>query len=116
MEIFKQCPCCHKIWETREKFLSDPDIKIIGYKAHFEILDLGMFFFNHLVDNCCSTITIYVKQFKELYTGKYYDIDKRGTNECKGYCNSIENLNRCDAFCECAFAREIIQLIKEYPK
>jgi hypothetical protein len=116
MAIFKQCTCCHKIWDTREIFLSDPNIKIIGYKADFETLDLGMFFFNHLIAECCSTITIYVKQFKELYSGKYYGINKRGTNDCHGFCNSIENLNKCDVFCECVFVREIIQIIKEYPK
>ncbi len=30
-----------------------------------------------------------------------------------GYKADFEKLDRCDAFCECAFVREIIQILKQ---
>ncbi len=39
--FFKVCPMCHANWETREVFLSDPDVVLVGYQALFEDLQAG---------------------------------------------------------------------------
>jgi hypothetical protein len=113
---FKICPNCKKEWETQEKFLSDSEIKIIGYKADFEKLEYGLFFFNHLQNECKSTITIDVLEFRNIYKGSVSSERGTGLDGCPGYCLDRNQLERCNELCECAYVRDIIQVIKGYPK
>ena len=53
---FKRCPCCFDLWPTRDRFLDDPDVELNGYKADFEQLEYGLFFFIHLKLDCWSTM------------------------------------------------------------
>jgi hypothetical protein len=53
------------------------------------------------------------QDFLSLYSGKKYTERRTGMEECPGYCHDVKQLNRCDALCECAFNREVIQIIKE---
>jgi hypothetical protein len=39
-----------------------------------------------------------------------------GTAECPEFCLHRSKLNPCPAKCECAYIREIIQAIKNWPK
>jgi hypothetical protein len=41
---------------------------------------------------------------------------KTGTEECPGYCLHQDELQPCPARCECAYVREIIQIIRNWPK
>lgn len=112
-EKFKICPMCSKEWETRDEFLADQAIELIGYKADFERLEWGLFYFTHNVDGCFSTMALEAKDFLSLYSGQKYTERRTGMEECPGYCLDEKQLDRCDALCECAFNREIIQIIKE---
>lgn len=110
---FKECPLCGFFWETRGGFLSDPNIKIIGYQACFERLKTGYFLFNH---SCEGTLAVMVVDFGDLYDGPVFHVRKTGTDECSGYCLKRDELRACSALCECAFVREIIQIIRNWPK
>lgn len=112
-EVFKTCPMCAHTWETQADFISDQQLKINGYLADFEHLELSQFYFTHMVEGCYSTMTLEAKEFLNLYEGERYPERRTGEKECPGYCLDEEQLARCAAFCECAFNREIIQLIKE---
>lgn len=96
-----------------DQFLSDQSIELNGYKADFEKLDWGLFYFTHKIENCFSTMALKTKDFLSLYTGERYTEQRAGMEECPGYCLDEKQLNRCDAFCECAFNREIIQIINK---
>ena len=111
--IFKKCPLCGCPWESRNSFLSDPCIEIIGYQACFKELTAGFFLFNH---SCAGTLAILVEEFEDLYGGPVYEERKTGTDECPQYCLHKEELARCPVRCECAFVREIIQLVRSWPK
>jgi hypothetical protein len=112
--LFKECSCCGYVWETQKDFLDDPGISIVGYKADFEILEEGLFFFNH--EDCGSTITLRTCAFRNLYDGPVYTTRATGTPECPGYCLHKDALNPCPARCECQYVRSIVQTIKEWPK
>jgi hypothetical protein len=112
MDPFKTCPNCFGKWHTRDNFLSDSQLELNGYKADFEKLDYGLFFFTHKKDSCYSTMAIEVVDFKDLYSGEIHTERKTGSEECPRYCLDKEQLDRCDAMCECAFVREIIQIIQ----
>jgi hypothetical protein len=110
---FKGCPMCGFQWQSRARFLSDPRIEIIGYQACFEELTAGFFLFNH---SCAGTLAVLVEEFEDLYDGPVYEERKTGTDECLQYCLRRNELALCPARCECAFVREIIQIVRQWPK
>ncbi len=71
-KIFKLCSMCGKKWKTRDEFLNDPSLEINGYKADFEKLEWGLFYFTHKKENCFSTMALEAQDFLSLYDGKKY--------------------------------------------
>jgi hypothetical protein len=114
--VFKTCPSCKSEWETREEFLSDDCLKLNGYQIDVRSLDHGLLLFTHLRDGCFSTMSIYVREFNSVYSGERYSENKAQSAECPRYCFNEKKLDRCEAKCECAFVREIIQHVNKYPK
>lgn len=111
-EIFKKCPMCTFEWKTRDEFLDDNSLKLNGYQVDLDELEWSLFLFTHFQENCFSTMAIRAKDFLSLYSGKKYAERRTGKEDCPGYCLDKKQLNRCDAFCECAFNREVMQIIK----
>lgn len=110
---FKGCSSCGYDWITREVFLEDPSVDIIGYQPNFEYLEEGYFLFNHV---CGTTLAIMTGEFKDIYNGQISYERLTKTENCSGYCLYKDNMDRCPAKCECAYIREIIQIIKHWPK
>ncbi len=110
---FKQCTMCLKTWDHREQFLDDPAIEMIGYQPDFEALEDGLFYFNHTLKNCGTTLSFNVSEFSDMYDGPIYSERKRGTAECPGFCLYKDNLEMCPTQCSCAYVRELIQVVKE---
>ncbi|MCF7857705.1 MAG: hypothetical protein K9N07_00060 [Candidatus Cloacimonetes bacterium] len=110
MTKFKVCPNCNKEWKYRSDFIYDPQVEIIGYQVHFKNLEKGFFLFNH---SCRSTMSIPVNAFSDLYHGPIFKEKLTGTDHCSGYCLHESNLRPCPEKCECAYVREVIQIIKE---
>jgi len=115
-DIFKECTYCRQIWPERDSFLSDPLIDIIGYSANFEDLHLGLLLFNHIKQDCKTTIAIEAGAFVDLYSGEIFHERKTGSESCPGYCQRKDDLRACTVQCECAYVRDIIQIIKSWPK
>lgn len=103
---------CSTQWKTRDDFLGDSTLFINGYGADFERLEWGLFYFTHAVEGCYSTMAIFAEQFLDLYAGDRFNERRTAEEDCPRYCLDEKQLNRCDAFCECAFNREVIQIIK----
>ncbi len=110
---FKKCPGCFTNWQTREEFLNDTCLELNGYKADFKELQYGLFFFTHKANDCFSTMALEVNSFRDLYDGPTYPDSKALSEECPRYCVDEKQFNRCAAMCECAFVREILQIIQE---
>ena len=110
---FKTCAVCRRSWKTRDEFLEDPTIDLIGYQVHFKDLHKGLFLFNH---SCHTSLAIPAEKFIDLYHGEIIQGRKTGTVECPGYCLHEDVLEACPAECECAYVREIMQLIRRWPK
>lgn len=116
MSMFKTCSHCRHRWSTREDFLADPLVKIIGYQVNFDHLESGLLLFNHLEDNCRTTISLKVDAFSDLFNGRIFEERLTGSSECPGYCLKKNILKSCPAKCECKYVREVIQLILKHPK
>jgi hypothetical protein len=114
MKIFKTCTCCDFPWSSRTEFLQDANTELVGYQANFCQLELGYFLFNHLT--CESTIAIPAGLFKDMYAGPLFAQRLTGTEVCQGFCEDMDAIEPCDAQCECAYVREIMQIIRNWPK
>lgn len=109
--MFKLCKNCGQKWATREDFLNDTDIILVGYQAHFEELTLGLFLFNHI---CKTTLSLPAEEFTDLYNGPVFSEWKTGKEECPGHCLKSSSLDPCVTKCEGAYIRETIQIIKSH--
>jgi len=114
MKIFKTCSCCKTPWFSRDEFLEDSNIDLVGYQVNFGDLKLGIFLFNHVT--CQSTIGIPAGLFKDIHDGPVFSECLTGSEQCPGYCLHSEILNPCRAKCECAYVREILQILRDWPK
>ena len=112
-EQFKCCTCCSVTWRTRDEFLTDPDVELIGYQANFEDLKTGMLLFNHA---CHATMATEAEIFRDLYDGPVFRERATGGPTCPEYCLHRDDLRPCQARCECAYVREILQVVCHWKK
>jgi hypothetical protein len=111
--MFKECPKCSFEWPRRIDFLQDPHLEPIGYQVNFNNLEAGIFLFNHA---CKGTLAIRAHEFQDLYHGPIFKERAFGSSECTEKCLHEEDLSPCPSSCECAFVREILQVVRNWPK
>jgi hypothetical protein len=113
-QAFKKCPYCSYAWPTREAFLCDPELTLVGYQVNFKKLTAGLFLFNH----ACKGTTLAVKalDFQDLYHGPVFTQRLTGSQVCGGHCLHQDDLEPCPECCECSFVRAILQKIRTWPK
>ena len=105
---------CGTRWRSRADFLADRDIQSIGYMANFQDLELGLFHFNH--EACGTTLAIGASRFTDLHTGPVFEGRLTGSSDCPAYCLRQEELRPCPERCECAFVREVLDLVAHWEK
>ena len=110
MKAFKVCPKCEHEWKTRDDFLNDASIRLIGFQASYDPSDRGFYLFNHLSQNegCNTSLAVNVENFVSLYNGPMYEDVRAGSEVCRGHCATIDDLAKCDAPCKNAVARDIM--------
>ena len=96
IEPFKRCTMCPTVWQTRDDFLSDPDVTLVGYQAHFEELKAGLVLFNHA---CKTTMALDVEELCDLYEGPIFKQRATGSPNCLGYCLRRDEVRPCPAQC-----------------
>jgi len=87
---------------------------LLGYQLHFLDRKLGLFYFNHQKDQCGTTCAMSVSEFLDLYDGPIYQENKMGDEDCPLYCLRRTDLRSCQQQCECAFVRDVIQIIRAF--
>ena len=115
-EVFKICSLCGHIWKTRDDFLSDPQIRLGGYQARLKELVAGIFLFTHVRSDCKTTLGLRAEVFADLYDGPIFTDRLTDTESCPQYCKKPSELDPCPNKCECAFVREILQIVKDWSK
>ena len=114
---FKVCMTCSASWKTLEDFLSDPELKLVGYQVAFEDLEEGLFYFNHRRQNCGTTLAIPVKDFTALSLRPIVTCRTTPQEECSpGLCVRQGSLEPCPVACECVWVREIMQVVLNWKK
>ena len=111
---FKECSMCSTTWRKRDDFLTDHDVKVVGYMVNFEQLELGIFLFNH--ELCGTTLAIPASEFTDLYDGPVYSENLFGTEDCPDYCLRKSEIMACPAACECAYVRDVLDKVANWTK
>jgi hypothetical protein len=65
--IFKRCALCGKEWSSREEFLHDTEIRLIGFQKISENVQTankvaGLLIYNHTKPICGTTLSIPAQQ------------------------------------------------------
>ena len=110
---FKRCTMCGAQWWTRDVFLEDGGVSLVGYQVNYGDLEAGDFLFNH---TCGTTLAIPAGSFMDLYDGPVFAERVRGTDACPDYCLYPDDLRRCPVQCECAYVRDVLQIVRNWPK
>jgi hypothetical protein len=112
-DVFKACPGCGKAWRSREDFLSDPELELIGYQVDMENPLGGFFLFNHA---CEDTLALPASCFLDLVDRPLQRPSLYGTTACAGHCLHRSDLDPCRSICECAYVRDVLQVVRHWPK
>ncbi|MFO7821353.1 MAG: hypothetical protein R6V56_04785 [Lentisphaeria bacterium] len=115
-EPLKVCPACGTVWNTLDNLLGDPRVRLQGYQVNFAAPELGLLLFNHETPQCGTTLAVEAEYFRSLYEGPVYKENLAGTDNCPEHCLQQSNLYPCPRKCECAWAREVLQIVKNFPK
>jgi len=108
--IYRRCPGCCRVWASQDRFLMDPEVSVAGYQVNFDELRDGLFLFNH---SCGTMLALPTGEFRHLYDGPIYEERRTGTTECPGYCLRKDETRPCPAECECAYVREVLQIVRD---
>jgi hypothetical protein len=114
--VFKACPMCNVSWATRKSFLDDSGLRLVGYQVNFEDLQAGFFLFNHDVAGCGTTIAVEAGQFLDMHSGPMFQERLDGKECCPRYCHRAQSLEPCPVQCECRYVRDVLQVVKDWPK
>ncbi len=110
---FKVCSLCHTHWNSRDEFLDDETIWLVGYQPNFARTEEGLLLFNHRRAKCDTTVAVEVKDLQYLYNDPMFDESLLGTDQCRGHCLNITDLEQCDQRCTNADVRQIMHIILE---
>jgi len=113
---FKVCTNCEKVWQTRDEFLSDPDVELEGYQVNFVALEEGLFLFTHRVKECDSTLALPAAMFTDMHEGEIFEDNRVGQPDCDGSCLHSGVVDSCKTKCECAYVRDVLAKVKTWKK
>lgn len=107
---FRTCSKCGFEWKSRQQFINDSEIVIIGYQANHVDLVPGFFYFNH---SCKGTLTIRANAFEDLYDGPIYENNRKESELYHDYCLRQKGSRHFLFKCECVYVKQIIRIFEE---
>jgi len=101
----------HADLQSRDDFLVDPSVCLVGLQVNFKGNEPGHYLFNHILgdNNCNTTLAVEVEAFLSLYKGNIFAEIKFGSPACEEHCGNVTNLAQCPVECKNAVSRKIMQ-------
>jgi hypothetical protein len=105
---FKICTSCERRWDTREQFLDDPTIVLLGYQSFLPDDVLGLFMFNH---DCGTTLTIRAARLEDLHDGPIYRARRDWVQHGAETCLASSTDHACPPTCECEYVKHVSEAV-----
>ena len=109
---FKECSCGKK-WKTRNSFLQDKKVKIVGYQPDVINHKYNHFLFFHRTKDCGQFFGVRASEFSDLRDGQCPKELCMGQEDCPGYCMDTLDLRVCSVACRNATDREVAARISK---
>ncbi len=112
MQEFRKCDC-GQVWKTRDEFLDDKKVKLVGYQPDFVNHKYNHFLFFHRAKECSQFLGVGASEFSDL---RDVDCPRQlclGREECPGYCTDSLDLRVCSVACRNASDRELAARISK---
>ncbi len=110
--LFQVCGSCRFTWPSWDQFVRDPAVRLLGFQAVASNPDINLLIFEH---DCGSTVSILSRRLRHLLPAPPPDAPTErliGTDECRGHCRLLEDLEACNAKCSNARDRQLILLVQ----
>ena len=101
---FRECDC-GRSWKTRDEFLKDRYVKILGYQPDFVNHKYNHFLFVHRTKGCGQFFAVRASDFGDLREKECPNELCTGHSECPGYCLDTFDLRVCSVTCRNASDR-----------
>jgi hypothetical protein len=108
---YRKCDC-GKTWKTRDAFLRDKAVKIIGYQPDFINHKYNHFLFQHKIKGCGVFFAVRASDFSDLREKACPNELCFGHDECPQYCTDTFDLRVCSVTCRNASDRSIASKIR----
>lgn len=105
---FQKCGSCKRGWRTCDSFVLDPAVRLLGLQPVVTNPDYSVLVFEH---RCGSSISILAPRLRHLLPEPddgNPPARLMGTEECRGHCRLLEDLEACDAPCSSARDRRLL--------
>jgi hypothetical protein len=109
---FQVCGFCKNAWPTWDSFVLDPAVRLLGLQAAVVNPDFNVLVFEH---RCGSSISILTRRLRHLQPEPEPSgppLRLMGTDQCRGHCRLLEDLEVCDAPCINARDRKLTLLVR----
>jgi hypothetical protein len=113
---FQVCGSCRRAWSTWDRFVLDPAVRLLGLQSEIAHPDFNLLVFEH---GCGSSISILSRRLRHLLPEPEPGDPPAmlmGTDQCRGHCLRLGDLEACDAPCSNARDRELILLLLRMTK
>ena len=108
---FRTC-VCGETWKTRDEFLRDKNVRILGYQPDFINHKYNHFLFQHRVKGCGDLFGIRASDFSDLREKECPNELCFGHDDCPGYCIDAFDLRVCSITCRNASDRKVASKIR----
>jgi hypothetical protein len=105
---FQTCGSCRRAWPAWDRFVLDPAVRLLGLQSEIANPDFNLLVFEH---ECGSSISILCRRLRHLLPDPEPGGTPAllmGTDQCRGHCLRLGDLEACDAPCSNARDRQLI--------
>jgi hypothetical protein len=114
---FRTCGMCRKPWATRQDFITDPSLRLLGLQAVPDYPDANLLVYEH---DCGTSVSVLASRLRDLVAAEEPGEAElpllRGSEECGGFCNRLESLEACGRRCRNARDRRLTLWLAEQQK
>ncbi|MBD3403480.1 hypothetical protein GF420_11335 [candidate division GN15 bacterium] len=107
MHRLKQCPGCGE-WFTWQQLIDDPNVRPLGMNVEVNDHRHGYLHFHHTTPGCNTAFVISTRDIIPRIIRAEADGHRGHSENCPGYCTSIDELRHCHTNCSFASVRSLL--------